>query len=388
MSLPYLAKSKAPETLDTHTEKVWKRFWGFWQRAGLCDSDLQEALAVAAFVHDFGKAHLSFQRQLEATDRRAHWGHRHELLSAAFLRWFFSQNDPRLLWAAAAVLTHHKDLPRLCSLYPPDAPEDWAAPRDKLFEALTSTSPPSALKLLAQWTEATFPSWWEAASGRPFWGWATPPSSDKPATWPGTAKNFVQKLLEQLNRLAASPLSGSKVYFLSRGFLLLADRLASAGGPEPAPVPWKRIALTLPTSPYAHQQKAANAKGHLLLIAPTGSGKTEAALLWAHSQHQQSPAHALLYILPYQANLNAMWLRFQERYGLAETEVALWHSRALLVQFLTLQDQHADPLTTATTLYNYAQLMRPPGVSLYALPALESPIQPARARNALEPLYQ
>ena len=42
------------------------------------------------------------------------------------------------------------------------------------------------------------------------------------------------------------------------------------------------------------------------MIAPTGSGKTEAAVLWAAAQMNASPTARLFYTLPYQASMNAM----------------------------------------------------------------------------------
>ena len=56
------------------------------------------------------------------------------------------------------------------------------------------------------------------------------------------------------------------------------------------------------------QSRAAAANGHLLLIAPTGSGKTEASLLWA-SNHQPQ---RLIYLLPTRVTSNAMYNRIQE----------------------------------------------------------------------------
>jgi len=59
------------------------------------------------------------------------------------------------------------------------------------------------------------------------------------------------------------------------------------------------------------QSRSAAAKGHLLLIAPTGSGKTEAALLWAANQ---APVR-LVYLLPTRVTSNAMYERVQGYVG-------------------------------------------------------------------------
>ncbi|MDW8065353.1 MAG: CRISPR-associated helicase Cas3', partial [Anaerolineae bacterium] len=58
----------------------------------------------------------------------------------------------------------------------------------------------------------------------------------------------------------------------------------------------------------------------LWLRAPTGTGKTEALLLWA------GDAERLIYLLPTQATANAMWRRLRRIYG--EEAVSISHGRA------------------------------------------------------------
>lgn len=72
------------------------------------------------------------------------------------------------------------------------------------------------------------------------------------------------------------------------------------------------------------QSRAAAAKGHLLLIAPTGSGKTQAALLWAGNQE---PVR-LVYLLPTRVTSNAMYERVQDYVG---GQTGLAHGTAGLV---------------------------------------------------------
>jgi CRISPR/Cas system-associated endonuclease/helicase Cas3 len=58
-----------------------------------------------------------------------------------------------------------------------------------------------------------------------------------------------------------------------------------------------------PSKPYTYQIKAGKKVGNLILQSPTGSGKTEAALLWA--QRNQKRNGRLFYTLPITASLNA-----------------------------------------------------------------------------------
>src|SRR5581483_7526029 len=93
------------------------------------------------------------------------------------------------------------------------------------------------------------------------------------------------------------------------------------------------------------------ARGSTVLMAPTGSGKTEAALLWAVSQN----APRLYYTLPYQASMNTMEKRLNEdevdgegkitRDAPFKNQVGLEHSRSTLAYYrrLLLEDENADP---------------------------------------------
>lgn len=387
-ALPLLAKSDPPQLLSDHTRQVWDLFWDFWRRHGLKgrSPDLEEALAVAAFIHDLGKAHPGFQRQLLGV----RWDYRHELLSLAAVPWFFSPEDRRALFCVAAVITHHRDWSEILERYPVDQPENWTSADKPLFKPiwkplkLQSEHIKSLLEkagypfgagsisfvpgeALAQWVEETFPVWWEEKARRPFWGWHRCPTGRRdqdPGAVAETLQAEVAGLLAHLEK-AIAPKHGQEKDFRSfvqgRGLLMLADRLASAGGCTLAQVNWRQVRKDLlPSSGslYPHQE-AAQREGHLLLVAPTGSGKTEAALLWAIQNTDSDSPGVLYYLLPYQANLNAMWERFVQRYGLKPgQEVALWHSRALLVLARAFQDA-AQSTGTARHLHEQGRLLAP-----------------------------
>jgi CRISPR-associated endonuclease/helicase Cas3 len=84
------------------------------------------------------------------------------------------------------------------------------------------------------------------------------------------------------------------------------------------------------------QRLAAKTSGEVLwLRAPTGTGKTEALLLWAGDTER------LLYLLPTQATVNAMWRRLCKIYG--DDRVALVHGRASYL-LRKEKDWEEDPL--------------------------------------------
>src|SRR5690606_36370793 len=69
---------------------------------------------------------------------------------------------------------------------------------------------------------------------------------------------------------------------------------------------------------------------HTLLVAPTGAGKTNFLM-------RRCAGRRVFYTLPYQASINAMWLRFKEALP-ANTNVRLQHAASRLV----LKDEDPD----------------------------------------------
>ncbi len=77
------------------------------------------------------------------------------------------------------------------------------------------------------------------------------------------------------------------------------------------------------------QKEVAQQSGHVVAIAPTGSGKTEASVLWAIKNSKEMGGAKIIYLLPTMATANSMWLRLCEFFG--EENVGLTHSSANLI---------------------------------------------------------
>lgn len=371
--MPLLAKSPTPhrpegQTLLEHTYAVLARLRevaalrpDLPQRVGF--PRLWDVLARAATVHDFGKAAQGFQAVLQGRARR--WPYRHEVLSLAFVPWLaagLTEDEATLL--AAAVVTHHKDFPEVEAYLPESAPED-----DPLADMVADLRPED-VEGLHRALGTLLPRWWQemdwAALGvtvPPLLPWAQARETLRPQVIRAQLRQVATLLAtwEDILYDAPDPLAEAarlRPGVLLRGYLVQSDHLGSAEV-EPLPRPtWDGQALlraaNIPaTALYAHQRQAAQTPGHALLIAPTGSGKTEAALLWAA---RQRPAR-LFYTLPYQASMNAMYGRLSR---LFDTErVGLLHGRSTLAlyRFLMAQEYTPDAATaTARALRNKAGL--------------------------------
>ncbi len=340
-----LAKSDG-ETLYEHTWHVVERLVDQMRlrpdlpaQAG--SPRLWHRLFWSCLLHDFGKAAGGFQRMLRGGAR---WSHRHEVGSLAFLPWLFpnpQQDDYR--WIVAAIVSHHKDANVIRDLYKPQgdavrvlAQEIAAAPLDALW----------------QWLDAEAPRWFndfalehygiERLDLRPQQQAVTLIRTNGAALIEQalkTYRRFVDDLTMPTFRTQAT------VTLALRGLIINADHNASAHTgslPDLRSVNAPEIVRRLGWSPsmlHPHQAISAHTSGHTVLIAPTGSGKTESALLWAFSTAAPPPAR-ILYMLPFQASMNAMYARLDSLFaGL----VGLQHSRAVQALYRISIEDGDDP---------------------------------------------
>jgi len=76
------------------------------------------------------------------------------------------------------------------------------------------------------------------------------------------------------------------------------------------------------------QNTCGDSSGNLIAVAPTGSGKTEASILWALTNAKEMGKAKILYLLPTMVTANNIWKRLAEFFG--EENVGLTHSTANL----------------------------------------------------------
>ncbi len=286
--MPLQAKSAGSRrTLIEHTDDVEnaaKRLRQFWP-------DLPAELEVAARFHDMGKAASGFQLMLAGGER---WEFRHEVLSAAIFADCFDLGSPKWKRAYLALLTHHKNL--------------GGDKIDKAFESCQSKRDFS--RWFKKWGELNAP-----ALKREFAplldGWTFDPKIQSPANEVAQLIKEVQPAFQDLETVRF------------RGALVASDHLASSEiGEALDGKTITRANLELNVTKQLAERKAtftgwkpmqeqcAQTLGNALLVAPTGAGKTEAALLWA--LNNRNGAERIFYVLPYQVSINAMAKRLGE----------------------------------------------------------------------------
>ncbi len=295
--------------------------------------------AAAVMFHDLGKCCAGFQNTVRGGAR---FRHRHEVLSIALLPRLIS-SDPYgdIPWIAAAVLTHHKDLEEIGALYPDEFQFDRL---DQLASEATPTFFADAEAVFIERFRPLLVNTCDLNFGvQPL----PPPGSIEEAIRPilRTVSDLARRMRSQ-TALAKDAIAGR---FL-RGLLLLADHAGSAGErfgflAQITSVTEMLSSLKLiePTL-FDHQRDVPG--GNATLIAPTGSGKTEASMLWAARTASVRPGKPVIfYVLPYQASINAMQARLAHSFGHAK--VTLQHSRAAQAVYRQLLDRAYEPSLAA-----------------------------------------
>ncbi|WP_288089965.1 CRISPR-associated helicase Cas3' [Roseiflexus sp.] len=319
-----LAKSQqyGGETLAAHTWDVLVKLSDLYRLRPRLDngSQLWHCLYWAAFLHDFGKAARGFQQRLRGGQA---WSHRHEVLSLAFVDTIadgFTPEEQR--WLVAAIVSHHRDEPEIAETYPPGLRHD---PLVDLCNELE----PQVIDHLQRWlTECANP--WRDLLGLSDVVKCIQPKPVQVAA--DRLRNWLQVYHNWVRQLASTPGAARIPGILLRGLITSADHMASAHlrcMPPPVHDSWQTLAArAFPgQQAYTHQRQSAEVSPKsALLMAPTGSGKTEAALYWALGNGTATPAR-IFYTLPYQASMNAMYDRLRHTFG--DAAVGLQHGRAV-----------------------------------------------------------
>jgi CRISPR-associated endonuclease/helicase Cas3 len=342
-----LAKSKPKRSLLHHTLDVLdmaRQYAARWPHLAelVGDARLFDDLVLAALLHDLGKAAGGFQALLSGERDESWQRYRHEILSGAIAA--LLPDTPQKRDLLLAVMTHHLGMN-----------DDLSARRslanyDPQHDRLTSYGERKAqlarywheLKALMGELRAHVPE------GAP---WPELPDDPQDLPEPFAAlRNLADGRTRRRTRQPEAKRLPLRPIAL-RGLLVGADHLASAAITDDnahlddivSPLP--NIAPVTPEGfPFAlnaHQQGCANAEGSIFLSAPTGSGKTEAALLWA--QRNQSPDNTrhLFYVLPFTASINAMYHRLKDRH-FGEEAVSLLHGRSSYFAYRWLCESEPD----------------------------------------------
>lgn len=285
---------------------------------------------LALLLHDAGKAPDGFQQMVGNPGPQVLWRQRHEVYSLGFAAHLLAGLPaPDRDWIMLGIATHHRSLSGAEGqhlrwfLHGP-----YATP-GRLASAIGPVDPDAIRDLYL---------WLATRTGLP--AGPVPDADDLGSAAHDALSALVGQWAELYEPDRARDLTG----VLLQGAVTLADHAASAHHQfllrQPLAGGYHGMAgKTL----YPHQERAAAVIGHLLLRAPTGQGKTEAALLWAARQvialqELTGGIPRVFYTLPYLASINAMTGRLrkdldpgnEDLVGVAHSKAASYYLKAAL----------------------------------------------------------
>ena len=269
------------------------------------EDDFFDLLFCAVYIHDWGKAHEEFQKVLNK-EKNVWYSNRHEFFSVPFIEMLpFPEKKRQLI--AKSVLGHHKDFDKLVDdyLFTADEIENFGRnipsninPRN-FSENLLKKLKISYLKELKERLQFFYDKY--ALGKRQFKlkaiDFKKQENPVKAIILPYVKEHNDNKLL-------------LKEMFLS-GATKICDHMGSAEISDIPTLEENQFGFLdlFKDSWYPHQKKCYEVEGNLMLTAPTGSGKTEAALFWLRRQIESGHQGRIFYILPYTASINAMHQR-------------------------------------------------------------------------------
>ncbi len=343
-----LAKSTG-KTLKEHTKSVMKVARIIAKKLGL-DDEMAKLLEIAAHYHDSGKVNPAFQKRVknpEFSDAEPGFENiPHSFLSVAFvprqlLEEIGEENSAILL---SSIAFHHWRDSFLSYMFGERSDEvkkafKWIVSNEKELRELLEKEGISAqvnLPLAEYLTKASL--------------------FDSSMILPPHVLYTLPSFLMKESKLSDD---AYKKYVILKGSLMRADRFASMADEDPN-ISHHEVIVEYPKD---HREKV---KTHMekmgydiwqerylkdkntVLVAPTGAGKTEYALLWSRGR--------LILTLPLRSAVNMLFERLKDHFG--ENYVSLLHSDADLVLFESLTGKAANPTELEGELEKIMSLSR------------------------------
>ena len=305
-----LAKSKPRETLIKHTEKVleiWldlkKRHSKFLNLGNL----FWEESIISVLFHDFGKLTNNFQDKIQNRTNNFENYIRHEFISGIFLLLsnleFYRKNS----WSLFAIFSHHKFLNEYMF-------------QDDIYKKLQIIK--NDINMFLEYFYKKIPNEkikFDFSNNSNISTYSN--LSDLYLVY----KPFFDDQMIQFRE------SDRIKYIFFKGILQTCDWFASANKhlfddlkielQNIKSVLENKITKSITFSDF--QLKCSNSEKDCIVIAPTGSGKTEASLLWSGEK-----VGKILYLLPTKVTSNAIYERMKDYFNTAN--IGLVHSGAYL----------------------------------------------------------
>lgn len=335
-----LAKSNPRETLTQHTDKVleiWGRLRGRYSGI-IKNPDFWRDSFFAVLFHDFGKVCSNFQETIKGErafgdDERV----RHEFFSGMFLfgndHEYYLENPLPLV----AVFSHHK------AFNDERKGINWCVSRNTVLKHSIEK------KVIEEFLN------YAERKAKEF---SVEPLSIKEKLkfyitqdYKTLATHYKTRFYDYLKNDSVLSKKKRKEYILHKAALNISDWTASGHLKLENGVEYSEAFLAdkiigklkndgkteiAENFSFKEFQSKSNTSQNVIAIAPTGSGKTEASLLWAGNKKSWQ---RIIYLLPTRVTSNAIFERLRDYFG--KEDVALIHSTARLFR-KELPDEQYD----------------------------------------------
>jgi len=320
-----LAKSEPPVTLKEHIDDcllVLNQIrYSFPQVKAIVKTlDFWEVLRLAIIIHDLGKSHNEFLKLLQGKKDNEWYGQRHELFSIPFINGLNVELEVKQL-LKLIVAGHHRDFETLHQNYisksyssgmVDEFGEDGLLNYEVEFEKLNVKE---VLQLLKNSYQIILGELKVHSPAKLVLSYLRNYNDGKANI--KSAEYFKILLLfgalKHCDHLgSAKVIKIENIESISFSFLQRQQEKLNRNGYDF----------------YSHQTESGKASGNVILSAPTGSGKTESAMLWLKNQLINTGQGRVFYILPFTASINAMYERLSSNEkGLGEKKVGMLHGK-------------------------------------------------------------
>ncbi len=319
----FFAKSDGETTLEMHTRHVVTAGRNLMLSLPFSDEEREywgKKLLRCIVLHDLGKIHQEFVDRLNGTKKG---NIRHELVSLLFCLMFLDLENDELF----AIATHHKGVV------------------NTLVDTNGTFSPNLINDFIPQWYNSDSTIFKKENIEQ----WLNIFDIEIEVVPQNEIKELPQKVKMFLNakyqKKVIKEIADRKLFSLTRSLLISADHLGSARKENDIPK-YKCLELkdfqpqrdgeVFPFRPF--QERLQTVKTDIVLHAPTGSGKTEAALSWVFANQRENCR--VFYLLPYTASTNAMVSRLQNHYN--DEVVTALHSKSLDFFYKQLSEEYSN----------------------------------------------
>jgi|GEM_PF-209337 len=334
------------ETLVQHISECLSVYDQMMQLMPQCPYDLSfskytwtEIVFLVVALHDMGKASSQFQNITLNLEVSESWRFRHEVLSAEFIDLLdIDETTGRIL--KLAILGHHER----------NVDEIWRNMgfEESDFNPFGAEGDQKRRKQYDLAKKSILENWDES---KQVLKWIQKEFSKRFNEELSMIYDFnrMQPVFELINDYKYSALYNYKNYYyelilLLKGILITCDHLGSGHNRikyiDTDIVNWykEKFNIGVNGNDFRNTQKESNVKKDALLIAPTGTGKTEAAFIWANNYLKENTYRRIFYVLPYTASINGMYERLQkERF--AVNKVDMKHGKSLYAYYQQLLSQ-------------------------------------------------